>query len=89
MKKKLVSLSSEVTLGIVPYRIEHECLAEKHFYFVVCPILCRQGLQEHDDALCRRVLAHATRERDCKVMHLEVHLTELVAPSYKKCRADI
>ena len=56
-KKKSNSLSSKVTLGIVPDRIEHECLAEEHFYFVVCPILCRQGLQEHNDALCERVLA--------------------------------
>jgi hypothetical protein len=77
-----------MTLGVVPDRIEHECLAEEHFYFVFCPILCRQGLQEHDDALRERVLV-LYNAKDRNVIHLEVHLTELVAPSYKKCRADI
>lgn len=82
------SLSSEVTLGVMPCRIEHECLAEEHFYFVFCPILCRQRLQEHDDALHERVLA-LYNVKYSKVTHLEVHLTELVAPSYKKRRTDI
>src|ERR1700677_2500844 len=88
MKSKKSSLSSKVTLGVVPDRIEHECLAEEHFYFVFCPILCRQGLQEHDDALRERVSA-LYNAKDSNGTHLEVHLTELVAPSYKKCRADI
>lgn len=87
-KTKKSSLSSEVTLGVMPGRIEYECLAEEHFYFVFCPILCRQRLQEHDDALHERVLA-LYNAKDSKVTHLEVHLTELVAPSYKKCRTDI
>lgn len=90
-KTKKKSLSRKVTLCVVPDRIEYECLAEKHFYFVICPILCRQGLQEHDDALRGgRVLTQHGREREIvNVMHLKVHLTELVAPSHKKCRADI
>lgn len=46
-----ISLSSEVALRVVPDRIEHERFAEEHLDFVVRPILCRQRLQEHNDAL--------------------------------------
>ena len=47
------SLSSEVALRVVPDRIEQERLAEEDLDFVVRPILCRQRLQEHNDALMR------------------------------------
>ena len=45
------SFRCKVTLRVVPDRIENERLAEEHLDFVVRPVLCRQGLQEHNDAL--------------------------------------
>lgn len=47
-----VSVSfAEVALGVVPCRVVHERLAEKHLNLVVAPVLRGQRLQEHDDAL--------------------------------------
>lgn len=51
MERRLVSLSREVALCIVPDRIKNERLAEEHLDFMVLPILCWQRLQEHNDAL--------------------------------------
>lgn len=45
-----------MTLGIVPYRIENECLAQQHLNLVIAPVLCGERLQEHDDSLWEAVL---------------------------------
>jgi len=42
-----------MTLSVVPYGVEHERFAEKHFNLVVSPILRREGLQEHNDTLAK------------------------------------
>jgi hypothetical protein len=33
------SSAIEMALGILPYRVENKCLTQKHFNFVVAPIL--------------------------------------------------
>lgn len=40
-----------MALRIMPYRVQHERLAQQHLNLVVVPVLRRQRLQEHDDAL--------------------------------------
>ena len=87
-----ISLSSEVALRVVPDRIEHERFTEEHLDFIVRPVLCWQRLQEHDDALVR-LERREQREKQFGLMrtptHLEVHLTELLAPPDEKCRTNI
>lgn len=58
------SLSSEVALRVVPDRIEQERLAEEDLDFVVRPILRRQRLQEHNDALVRLERGKQREKRD-------------------------
>jgi hypothetical protein len=86
-----ISLSRKVALRVVPDRIEHERLAEEHLDFVVRPILCRQRLQEHDNALGSRGLERGGAdvrngyEGPMRTpAYLEVHLTELLAPPDEK-----
>ena len=43
-----------MALSIVPGRVVHERLAEEHLDLVVRPVLRRERLQEHDDALGSR-----------------------------------
>jgi hypothetical protein len=51
-KYKLPTLfACEMTLRIVPYRVEYEGLAEKHLDLVVTPLLRWQRLEEHYDSL--------------------------------------
>ena len=45
------ALLPEMALRVVPRRIVHERLAEKHLDLVVRPALGREGLQVHDDPL--------------------------------------
>ena len=42
---------AEVALRVVPCRVVDQRLAQKHLNLVVSPPLCRERLQEHDDAL--------------------------------------
>lgn len=36
---RVPSSAIEMTLSIVPYRVENKCLTQKHFNFVVTPVL--------------------------------------------------
>lgn len=75
-----------MTLSVVPYGIEHKSFAEKHFNFVVSPVLRREGLQEHDDTLANLRYVILRRQR---WTYLEIHLPELFAPLDEECRAYI
>jgi hypothetical protein len=48
----------EMALGIVPYRVKHKSLAQKHLNLVVAPILRWQRLQKHNDALTVRIVSN-------------------------------
>lgn len=85
------SLCCEVTLRVVPDRIENERLAEEHLDFVVRPVLCRQGLQEHNDALRVKVenlrarYTHENLQRTWKSIarSLSLHRTRNAEQTYK------
>lgn len=40
-----------MALRVGPYRVEDKGLTEEHFDLVVSPVLRRERLQKHDDAL--------------------------------------
>lgn len=83
-----------MALGVGPYRVEDEGLAEEHFNLVVRPVLCGEGLEKHDDALfvLQREVENVIMQ-GCLVeivkTYLEVHFAKFVAPAYEECGADV
>jgi hypothetical protein len=72
-----------MALCVVPGRAEHKRAAEENLDIVVCPILRRERLEEHDDTL-QRGLSDAEANKRYEKADLKVHRLQTIAPVNKK-----